>query len=219
MRLSVYPDTVFPDRSSCAVAIDVFRATTVMAVLIESGIPLIRLTTSLNRKNDGTIWIGEREGVMISGYDHGNSPCELMQALLPQKPVTMNTSNGTRLISLLSPYYEHIIMLSFANLSAVIAYCSSHGIIPDVYCAGSEGGFSPEDAACGAVFCSTMVATSEEKAEYSQWVLSQAQLLDTPHAAYLRSIGFMNDVTFAVKRDTVRSVPLYSGKDECIKGV
>ncbi len=206
MNFYPLPDVIPAPSSPVAIAIDVLRATSVMAVLLSQGASSIRLTDSLEKTDDGAVWVGEREGKIIPGYDFGNSPVELLSHRFDGKNAVMNTTNGTRLITTLQQHYEQIIMLSFVNFNAVKAYCLKHSLVPDVYCAGSEGGFSPEDAACGAMLCTEL--DPENQSEYIRHIIPREELLRTQHAHYLCEIGFSDDVTFCMRKNVIDVVPI-----------
>ena len=85
------------------VIIDVFRAFTVEAYLACSGaekiIPVGDVETAFDYKAkhpDTTILCGERKGIIIDGFDYGNSPSQLKNADLRGKTVIHTTSAGTQ---------------------------------------------------------------------------------------------------------------------------
>lgn len=207
MNFYPLPDVIPAPSSPVAIAIDVLRATSVMAVLLSQGASSIRLTDSLEKTNNDAVCVGEREGKIIPGYDFGNSPIELLSHRFDGKNIVMNTTNGTRLITSLQEHYNQIIMLSFVNFNAVKDYCQKNSLQSDVYCAGSDGGFSPEDAACGAMLCREL--DPENAHDYERYILSSELLRETPHALYLREIGFGDDVDFCLQSNLIDIVPSY----------
>lgn len=84
------------------VIIDVFRAFTVEAYLIhkraEKVIPVKDIQTAFDYKarHPDAIVCGERGGVMVEGFDFGNSPSQLERANLSGKTVVHTTSAGTQ---------------------------------------------------------------------------------------------------------------------------
>ena len=85
-----------------AVIIDVFRAFSTEAYLADAGarriIPLGDIDASFEYKRayPDTILCGEREGIMIEGFDYGNSPSAFEGKDLTGKTVVHNTSAGTQ---------------------------------------------------------------------------------------------------------------------------
>lgn len=84
------------------VIVDVFRAFTVEAFLYEKGVVGIYPTGSIGETekfyqiHPDAIRIGERHGIMIEGYDFGNSPSAILQADLAGKTAIHTTSAGTQ---------------------------------------------------------------------------------------------------------------------------
>ena len=83
--------------------VDVLRASsTIIAVLArgaEKVIPVEDETEALRLGKDlKAITIGERHGIKIEGFDHGNSPTEMLGLDLEGKTVVITTTNGTRVM-------------------------------------------------------------------------------------------------------------------------
>lgn len=85
-----------------AVVIDVFRAFTTAAVAFARGAEAIimvgRIEEAEALRQSGTVSraIGERGGIAVAGFDHGNSPAELAGLDLTGETLVQTTSNGTR---------------------------------------------------------------------------------------------------------------------------
>lgn len=85
-----------------AVIIDVFRAFTVEAYLINNGtqklIPVGDKQIAYNYKEEhkDCILIGERHGIMLEGFDYGNSPSQIENIDFRGKTVVHTTSAGTQ---------------------------------------------------------------------------------------------------------------------------
>lgn len=110
-----------------AVIIDVFRAFTVETYLMRNNarkiIPVGNVDTAFayQKAHPGTLLCGEREGVMIPGFDFGNSPSQLEHADLTGKTVVHTTSAGTQGIAN-AVHADEIITGSLVNASAVAEY-------------------------------------------------------------------------------------------------
>ena len=110
-----------------AVIIDVFRAFTVETYLMRNNaqkiIPVGNVDTAFayQKAHPGTLLCGEREGVMIPGFDFGNSPSQLEHADLTGKTVVHTTSAGTQGIAN-AVHADEIITGSLVNAAAVAEY-------------------------------------------------------------------------------------------------
>ena len=109
------------------VIIDVFRAFTVETYLMRNNaskiIPMgsVEHAFAYQKTHPGTLLCGEREGVMIEGFDFGNSPSQLEQVDLTGKTVVHTTSAGTQGIANAS-HADEILTGSLVNASAVAEY-------------------------------------------------------------------------------------------------
>ena len=85
-----------------AVIIDVFRAFTVEAYIMNNGAGRLfaagekELAYQAKKEDGGVILIGERKGVMLPGFDYGNSPSGIENADFSGKTVVHTTSAGTQ---------------------------------------------------------------------------------------------------------------------------
>jgi 2-phosphosulfolactate phosphatase len=137
-----------------AVVIDVIRATSCMVEAMANGARTIfptvsaenaiKLASDLGRED--TLLCGERKGVMIEGFDLGNSPSEFTIEVVEGKQLVMSTTNGTRAF-LAVESAERVLAASFLNISAVAQALSDVSDLV-VVCAGRANRFSLDDALC-----------------------------------------------------------------------
>jgi 2-phosphosulfolactate phosphatase len=148
------------------VVIDVIRATTCMVEAVAAGArgvyptdsteEAVKLLQSIGR--DDTLLCGERRGVMIEGYDLGNSPSEFRDERVRDQRLIMNTTNGTRAF-VAAEAADHVFAGSFLNLGAVtVAVSNSDRLV--VVCAGRSGAFAMEDALCAGHLVRRLRATA-----------------------------------------------------------
>lgn len=110
-----------------AVIIDVFRAFTVEAYLMNNGagkiIPVgdMNLAYDYKKANPDAILVGERHGVILPGFDYGNSPSQLENALLKDKVIVHTTSAGTQGIAN-AKNADVILTGSLVNAKAIAEY-------------------------------------------------------------------------------------------------
>ncbi len=136
------------------VVIDVLRATSTMVEALMNGArgvypaasteEAIKLASSLGR--DDTLLCGESKGVMVAGFDLGNSPREFSAQVVADKRLVMSTTNGTSPF-LMAGDADRVLVCCFLNLDAVVdAVAGSEELV--VVCAGRGGMFAAEDALC-----------------------------------------------------------------------
>lgn len=108
-----------------AVVIDVFRAFTVEPYLIHNGakkiIPVGDIQVAYDYKDSNVILIGERKGIILPGFDYGNSPSQIENIDFSGKVVIHTTSCGTQGI-VNSVNAKQIITGSLVNANAIVKY-------------------------------------------------------------------------------------------------
>jgi len=133
------------------VIIDVLRATSTFATALyyglESIIPVAEVQTALDRATHGYLTAGERDGKVIEGLAHGNSPTEYIDEYFKGKTLFMTTTNGTKCIAL-GASADHIITASFNNLTATIKYLNEQNKSVVLLCSGWKDRFNMEDTWC-----------------------------------------------------------------------
>ncbi len=224
--------------SSVVVMIDVLRASTTICAALFNGakevIPAETLDKAVtiysNLDKNVRFLGGEREGVKPSGFNAGNSPFEFTEEKVSKKNVVLTTSNGTKIFRKAREAKAQIIG-AFVNQTAVLEYLKEYHLKDEhtdknlkIYflCAGTDGKFSYEDALCAGAFI------KELKKEYAEAVLTDSAdavknlynlhsedlvefLRTKEHAAFLREIGFSEDVELALTRDQFPVVPVIDG--------
>ena len=110
-----------------SVIIDVFRAFTVEAYLVNNGVQKLipvgdkQIAYDYKEKNKDCILIGERRGIMLEGFDYGNSPSQIEKINFTGKTVVHTTSSGTQGIANAHNAKE-ILTGSLVNAKAIAEY-------------------------------------------------------------------------------------------------
>ena len=127
-----------------AVVIDVFRAFSLECYLFSRG-------WELKRENPEYPMAGERGGVILPGFDYGNSPSQTEHADFQDKILIHTTSAGTQgLVHTCAAGAGEILTGSLVNASAIASYIKSRN--PErvsLVCMGNSGITpAPEDELC-----------------------------------------------------------------------
>ena len=128
-----------------AVIIDVFRAFTVEAYLMNNGakkiIPVAdkELAYDYKNNNSGIILIGERGGKILPGFDYGNSPSQIEKLDFHNKVIVHTTSSGTQ--GLVNAADADIILTgSLVNAKAIANFILKNNYQEiSLVCMGSNG--------------------------------------------------------------------------------
>ena len=213
--------------NTTAVVIDVIRATSTVVAALAAGAravyptltseEAIRLANSLGR--DNALLCGERRGLMIEGFDLGNSPAEFTPDLVSDSSLVMTTTNGMRAF-LAVEAADRVIVAALVNLSAVAAAVSEFEQVVFV-CAGKEGRFSLDDAVCAGLILTKLLgpdgpATTDiqlDDASQSALALAAAYTVDeeflrrTASGMALVEVGLDPDLKQCAEIDRHRLVP------------
>lgn len=143
------------DAKGLAVIIDVFRAFTTECFFMANGAKQIfavgdeKIAYSLKKQHPEYILAGERNEIMLEGFDYGNSPTQIEHIDFTNKTIVHTTSAGTQGIAN-AHNAEQIITGSFANASAIAKYIKQQNCnIVSLVCMG-KAALAPteEDTFC-----------------------------------------------------------------------
>ncbi len=219
------------------VVIDVLRATTSIAAVLENGCAAIHpcaspeaartLAEELRRRHGaGSVLLGgEQDGKPIPGFDGGNSPREYTRTRIGAKTLVFSTSNGTKTLFAAQGCGE-VFTAAFVNLGAAAARVAS--VLEEnpertllIACSGREGAYCEEDAAAAGMFLQIVCAGREpELSDTARAALRvgevaggdlEGMLLDCWWGRHLCGLGLRDDVVFCARRDVARVVPKLEG--------
>jgi 2-phosphosulfolactate phosphatase len=210
--------------NSIVVIIDVFRATSTIATALYNGaekvIPVegVEDCIALGKKLRA-VTAGERDGKIIEGLQHGNSPAEYFRSFIEGKILVLTTTNGTRLLHMaLNKGVSEVITGSFPNLSAVCNHLISAKKNVILGCSAWKDRFNIEDTLfAGAVIHHikeyfTIHCDSSLMAE-DMYELHKNNLYNfirkTTHWHRLASYGLEKDLEYCVTADVAPILPVY----------
>jgi len=208
------------------IIIDTLRATTTLSALKESNATRFYIVN--NKENARTlkqmvypdcILVGEERGIKVEGFDFGNSPTALIDQDLSSKHVIFTSSNGAKVLLLLENM-KHVYLAALVNLSRVsqeiieVAKSNKSNIV--VIPAGIFGDsehLSIEDwvTAYYLVEKITKSLNLEISVKDEFWIETvkiiqanttvESLFIDAGVGSYLKSIGYEEDIFFALKMD------------------
>ena len=222
---------IYDCSNSVVVIIDVFRATSTIATALHNGakkiIPVadvqdcidIGKKLNLTAGRHQAITAGERDGKIIPGLQHGNSPAEYPREFIEGKTLVLTTTNGTKLLHMaLDKGAAEVITGSFPNLSAVCKHLSSQNKNVILGCSAWKDRFNLEDTLfAGAVISHikqyfTIRCDSSMMAE-EMYNLHKHNLKSfirtTTHWHRLASYGLEKDLEYCVSTNVADVLPIY----------
>jgi 2-phosphosulfolactate phosphatase len=208
--------------------IDLLRASTTICHALSNGardvIPVETPTKAQELRDsigkDAVLLCGERKGVLIDGFDLGNSPSEYQPLVVADKTLLYSSSNGSAAL-VASQGAARLCMAGLVNASAVLEWLKLGESDVLLVCAGKLGTFSAEDAACAGFLAAKLIEagfrTGNDAARASlTWAEMAAEdwvsfLKSTDHGRYLAELGFEPDLTVAAALDSHTEVPQWQG--------
>ena len=210
--------------NSIVVIIDVFRATSTIATALYNGakkvIPVAGVEDCIAiGKKLKAVTAGERDGKIIEGLQHGNSPAEYFRSFIEGKTLVLTTTNGTKLLHMaLDKGASEVITGSFPNLSSIYDHLASSNKNVILGCSAWKDRFNLEDTLfAGAVINQikkyfTIRCDSSLMAE-DMYKLHCNDLYSfirkTTHWHRLASYGLEKDLEYCVTPNVANVLPQY----------
>ena len=149
-----------------AVVIDVFRAFSLECYLFSRGVQKIyavgreETAWEMKREHPEYLMAGERGGVILPGFDYGNSPSQTEHADFRNRILIHTTSAGTQgLVHTSAAGAREILTGSLVNASAIASYIKDRN--PErvsLVCMGNSGiAPAPEDELCARYIKSLLI--------------------------------------------------------------
>ena len=216
---------IYDVENSIVVIIDVFRATSTIAVAMYNGataiIPVdnVEKCIAIGNATPNSITAGERDGKIIEGLQYGNSPMDYPRSFIEGKTLVLTTTNGTKLLQMaLNKGAGDIITGSFPNLSAVCDYLVKQNRNVYLGCSAWKDRFNLEDTLfAGAVIervkehftihCDSSLMAEQMYQLHKNDMFSFIR--KTTHWHRLAKYGLEKDMEFCVTIDGANVLPLY----------
>lgn len=156
------------DNNSIIVVIDVLRAFSVTSAALECGVRNIYLLStpeeafSARMDIEQSVIAGELDGIKVQGFDHGNSPTEIINSKLKGKNLILRTTNGVMTVSNVIKKGE-VLCASFRNALNTVKYIkgklSQDSIDIELIATDRKG--SDEDLACAEMIAEMIKSDSQ----------------------------------------------------------
>ncbi len=233
------------------VVIDVLRATTTIAQALASGakevIPCLHVEDARqlaeDRGRQNVLLGGERGGLLIEGFDLGNSPRDYTPQRVANRTLIFTTTNGTAAL-LHCRQAERILLASLANCAAIADAVKSAARLT-IVCAGTRGLVTREDIFAAGAIVERLESTQDQPPELTPTaVLARATwqhvakpgglagqsnqadsaaiiqaMRETLGGRDLIALGLDLDIADASQLDSLQSVPAFDPSDEVIRGL
>ena len=222
VTLHVALDPRDPAPADVAIVIDCIRATTTISHALDTGYASVTCVGEIDdahaERAEGVLLGGERHGVMIEGFDLGNSPAEY--AVQRGERIVLTTTNGTRAILQAVAESTTVFVGALVNAQALVdtalAAVPADGTIA-VRCAGVRGELALDDAYVAGVLLQRILhalpaafptdGARTAIAIANAYPLALAALEDSQSARDLDGTGHEPDVMRCAQVDILGSAP------------
>ena len=211
-------------KNNIVVIIDVFRATSTIATALFNGavkvVPVAGVEDCIAiGKKLNAITAGERDGKIIPGLQHGNSPAEYPRSFIEGKTLVLTTTNGTKLLHMaLEKDASEVITGSFPNLSAVCDHLVASNKNVILGCSAWKDRFNLEDTLfAGAVIskikdhftihCDSSLMAADMYQLHCKDIYSFIR--KTTHWHRLAAFGLEKDLEYCVTENVANVLPIY----------
>ncbi|HHS50353.1 MAG TPA: 2-phosphosulfolactate phosphatase [candidate division Zixibacteria bacterium] len=211
---------------STCVVIDVLRASTTLTQAIAVGAEEIHIADSPEeafamKQNLGetALLCGERDGLIIPGFDIGNSPMDYTTETVGGRTLIFASTNGSRTL-IACRDADEVLIGAFINMPSLIDEIQ-HAERLLLVGSGKLGRFAIEDAICAGMIFEELVRKGKrpvpqsDSAVCAKWLFERFlaspddTLAHAEHAQYLCSLGLAEDVAFCTQIGSHRIVPRF----------
>jgi 2-phosphosulfolactate phosphatase len=198
------------------IVVDVVRATSSIAQALAAGYERVLCCREIDEANalraelgEQAVVGGERNGVVVEGFDVGASPREF--ALGPKAPnLILSTTNGTASILAAAERCETVLVGSLLNLDAVTAAAEAAGGDVAVFCAGFKGGFAFDDAYCAGRIVARLAGKRTDAASAAELIAgSFTDALEALNTRTYGPPGLEADIEFCAQENLLETVPRF----------
>ena len=234
-----------------AVIIDILRASSTIITALHNGAKRVipcgtpDEARQIRQQSDADAVLlgGERGGVLIEGFDCGNSPAEYPARRVAGKTIAFTTTNGTQAL-LKSAAAETILIGAFVNRRAVIDRLQLDQCAVHLVCAGTNGVITGEDVLfSGAVVEALQKSSASNISDMDRWALNdsariaqgywrqimgentdndcaekissqiESALRETQGGRNLLDLGYDSDIRLCSMVDSIGMVPMLNRKN------
>ena len=205
------------ERARIGIVVDVIRATSSIAQALAAGYERvlccreIEEATALRRElGDEAVVGGERNAVVVEGFDVGASPREFA-AGARARTLILSTTNGTAAILTAAARCETVLVGSLLNLRAVTEAARAAGDEVAIFCAGFQGGFALDDAYCAGRFVQELGGRRSDAAIAAALIAqSFPTALEGLNARTYGPPGLEADIEYCAQENLLATVPRFT---------
>jgi 2-phosphosulfolactate phosphatase len=203
--------------AAVGIVVDVIRATSSIAQALAAGYERVLCCAEIDEARelraslgDEAVVGGERNAVVVDGFDVGASPREFAEGA-KARTLILTTTNGTRAILTAASRCEVVLLGSLLNLSALTGEARRAGGDVAIVCSGFKGAFAFDDAYCAGRIVASLGGEVSDAALAAELL---ARAFPDPRAGLNARTygppGLEADIAFCAQVDLLSVVPRFS---------
>jgi 2-phosphosulfolactate phosphatase len=198
------------------IVVDVIRASSSIAQALASGYKRVLCCREIEEAKalraelgEEAVVGGERNGVVVEGFDVGASPREFAEGA-KAPTLILSTTNGTSAILAAADRCDTVLVGSLLDLSALVDAAGTDGDVA-VYCAGFKGGFALDDAYCAGRIVAALPGERTEAARAAELIAASfPTALEAFNARTYGPPGLEADIEWCAQEDLLDTVPRFA---------
>jgi 2-phosphosulfolactate phosphatase len=199
------------------IVVDVIRATSSIPQALAAGYERVLCCAEIDdaralraQLGDKAVVGGEREGIVVDGFDVGASPREFAAGARAETLI-LTTTNGTRTILTAVSRCDVVLLGSLLNLTAVVDVARASGEDVAILCSGFKGAFALDDAYCAGRFVQALGGDRSDAAIAAEVVArTWPDALEGLNARTYGPPGLESDIEFCAQVDLLSVVPRFT---------
>jgi 2-phosphosulfolactate phosphatase len=215
VHVAFTPEEEAPAR--IGIVVDVVRATSSIAQALAAGYERVLCCAEIDEARalrddlgDQAVVAGERNAVVVDGFDVGASPREFA-AGARASTLILTTTNGTRAILTAAARCEVVYLGSLLNLTAVVDAAVGAGGDVAIVCSGFKGAFALDDAYCAGRIVAALGGERTDAAIAAEVVAAAWPTpLEGLNARTYGPPGLEADIEFCAQVDRLATVPRFA---------
>jgi 2-phosphosulfolactate phosphatase len=197
------------------IVVDVIRASSSIAQALASGYERVLCCREIEEAKelraelgDESVVGGERNGVVVEGFDVGASPREFAEGA-KAPTLILSTTNGTSAILAAADRCDTVLVGSLLDLSALVAAAGTDGDVA-VFCAGFKGGFALDDAYCAGRIVAELAGERTDAARAAEVIAASfPTALEAFNARTYGPPGLEDDIAWCAQENLLETVPRF----------
>lgn len=199
------------------VVVDVIRATSSIAQALAAGYERVLCCAEIDEARalreqlgDEAVVGGERNAVVVEGFDVGASPREFADGA-KAPTLILTTTNGTRAILTAASRCDVVLLGSLLNLSALAATVRAERGDVAIICSGFKGSFALDDAYCAGRIVAALAGEPTDAAIAASTVAAAwPDALAGLNARTYGPPGLEGDIAWCAQVDYLAAVPRFT---------